>query len=76
MLVNETAENREVMDEAGFLYPFNDVEALTQLMRRLSTRPEDCGPYREQAQQRVRDLYNWETVVTQYEAMFHELIVH
>ena len=73
VLVNETAENREVVGEAGFLYPFNEVGSLAQLIRRVSSRPEDYGPYREQAQQRVRDLYNWETVVTQYEAMFHEL---
>ena len=73
VLVNETAENREVVGEAGFLYPFNEVGPLAQLIRRVSSRPEDYGPYRVQAQQRVRDLYNWETVVTQYEAMFHEL---
>jgi len=73
VLVNETAENREVVGEAGFLYPFNEVGSLAQSIRRVSSRPEDYGSYREQAQQRVRDLYDWETVVTQYEAMFHEL---
>jgi len=73
VLVNETAENREVVGEAGFLYPFNDVGSLAQLIRQVSSRPEDYGPYREQAQQRVRDRYNWETVVTQYEAIFHEV---
>jgi glycosyltransferase involved in cell wall biosynthesis len=76
VLVNDTAENREVVGETGFLYPFNDVESLAQLIRRVSSRPEDYEPYREQAQQRVRDRYNWETVVTQYETMFHELTVH
>jgi glycosyltransferase involved in cell wall biosynthesis len=73
VLVNETAENREVVGEAGFLYPFNEVGSLAQSIRRVSSRPEDYGSYRDQAQQRVRDLYDWETVVTQYEAMFHEL---
>jgi glycosyltransferase involved in cell wall biosynthesis len=73
VLVNETAENREVVGEAGFLYPFNDVGSLAQLIRQVSSRPEDYGPYREQAQQRVRDRYNWEAVVTQYEAIFHEI---
>ena len=73
VLVNETVENREVVGDAGFLYPFNDVGSLAQLIRQVSSRPEDYGPYREQAQQRIRDLYNWETVVTQYEAIFHEV---
>jgi len=73
VLVNETAENREVVGEAGFLYPFNEVGSLAQSIRRVSSRPEDYRSYRDQAQQRVRDLYDWETVVTQYEAMFHEL---
>jgi len=76
VLVNDTVENREVVGEAGFLYPFNDVESLAQLIRRVSSQPEDYSPYREQAQQRVRDRYNWETVVTQYETLFHELTDH
>ncbi len=76
VLVNETVENREVVGEAGFLYPFNEVGSLAQSIRRVSSRPQDYGLYREQAQQRVRDRYDWDTVVTQYEAMFHELTVH
>ncbi len=76
VLVNDTAENREVVGETGFLYPFNDVESLAGLIQQVSSRPEEYGSYREQAQQRVRDRYNWETVVTQYETMFHELTVH
>jgi len=76
VLVNETVENREVVGEAGFLYPFNQVGSLAQSIRRISSRPEDYGSFREKAQQRVRDRYNWETVVNEYEAMFHELTVH
>jgi len=76
VLVNETVENREVVGEAGFFYPFNQVGSLAQSIRRVSSRPQDYGLYREQAQQRVRDRYDWDTVVTQYEAMFHELTVH
>jgi glycosyltransferase involved in cell wall biosynthesis len=76
VLVNDTAENREVVGETGFLYPFNDVGSLAGLIQQVSSRPEEYGSYREHAQQRVRDRYNWETVVTQYETMFHELTVH
>lgn len=73
VLVNDTAENREVVGETGFLYPFNDVESLARLIRHVCSQPEDYGAYREQAQQRVRDRYDWEAVVTQYETLFYEL---
>jgi len=73
VLVNETPENREVLGEAGFLYPFNDSKSLARLMLRVCSRPHLYQQYRERAQRRVRDSYNWEAVVTQYEDIFYEL---
>ncbi|MEE8161586.1 MAG: DUF1972 domain-containing protein [Acidobacteriota bacterium] len=75
VLVNGTVENREVIGEAGFLYPFNDLESLGQLMHQICSRPEEYDRYRKLAQNRVQEFYNWEEVVTRYEALFHELTV-
>jgi len=73
VLVNETPENREVLGEAGFLYPFNDSKSLARLMMRVCSRAHEYDQYRERARQRVRDSYSWEAVVTQYEDIFNEL---
>jgi glycosyltransferase involved in cell wall biosynthesis len=73
VLVNETSENQEVVGEAGLLYPFNDLQSLGQFIRRICSRPEEYDPYRKRAQKRVREFYDWEEVVTEYEDLFHEL---
>ncbi|MFQ5929633.1 MAG: glycosyltransferase [Acidobacteriota bacterium] len=75
VLVNDTPENREVVERSGFLYPFNDLESLARLMRQICSRPQEYEQYRKQAQQRVRHCYDWEEIVTQYEALFYELTV-
>lgn len=75
VVVNETAENREVVGQAGFFYLFNDLQSLAQLMTQMGLRYDQYHHYRERAQKRVRDCYDWEKVVTQYEALFYELTV-
>ena len=73
VLVNDTPENREVVGRAGFLYPFNHLESLARLMNEVSSRPEDYEGLRKKAQQRVREAYDWEQVVRQYEGLLDEL---
>lgn len=74
VLVNETAENREVVGEAGLLCSFHDRPALTRLIEQVCAEPEQYRDYPERAQQRIREFYGWEGVVDQYEALFHELV--
>ncbi len=73
MLVNDTPENREVVGQTGLFYPFNNLEALAQLMNEVSSRPDDYEGLRQEAQQRVREAYDWEHVVCQYEGLLDEL---
>jgi len=74
VLANGTEENQEVVGEAGFIYPFNNLESLSQLMDQICSDPDTYDNYRKLAQDRVRESYNWEKVVTQYETLFHELV--
>lgn len=74
VLVNDTTENREVTDGTGLLYPFNDPEALGQLIARVWSHPEDYEEVRKQARLRVQRNYDWERVVAQYEKLFYELV--
>ena len=73
VLVNETPENREVVDETGLFYPFNDMKSLIRLMRQVCARPQDYEPQRQKAQERVRRCYDWEQVTTEYEKLFYEV---
>ncbi|MGH9339356.1 MAG: glycosyltransferase [Acidobacteriota bacterium] len=73
VLVNDTPENREVVGQSALLYPFNDTEALADLMRRVCHQPDDYEPLRQRARQRVIEAYDWEKVTDQYEDLFYEL---
>ena len=74
VLVNETAENLEVVGEAGLLCSFNDRQVLADLIAKVCARPHQYRDYQEKAQQRIREFYEWEAVVDQYEALFYELV--
>lgn len=73
-LVNDTPENREVAEGVGLFYPFNDAAALGRLMGRVCARPGEFEQLRRAAQSRVRERYDWERVVDQYEELFYELL--
>lgn len=73
VLVNDTPENREVVADCGLVYPFNDLESLSQLMGNVCSQSDAYDDYRRRARVRVRDHYDWEEVVTQYEDLFYEL---
>jgi glycosyltransferase involved in cell wall biosynthesis len=73
-LVNDTPENREVLGDAGLLYAFNDTTSLAGLLQRVSARPSIFEHLRERARERVRECYDWERVVDQYEKLFYELV--
>ena len=74
VLVNDAPENREVVQECGFLYPFNDLESLSRLMIQICSQPGNYESYRLRAQQHVREHYDWEDIVSRYESVFYELI--
>ena len=74
VLTNDTDANREVVGEGGLLYPFNDCAALATLLRETWTRPGEFEHLRERARRRVRECYNWDTVVAQYEELLYELV--
>lgn len=74
VLVNDTPENREVVGDAGLLYPFNDLKSLSRLIREVSSQPHQYAGFKELAQQRVRQAYDWEQVVSHYEGLFYELV--
>ncbi len=74
VLVNDTTENREVVGDAGLIYPFNDLQSLARLMRRVGSESfVERQEFSERAQSRVKERYDWEAVTDQYEEIFREL---
>ena len=74
LLVNDIPENREAVGEAGIIYPFNDVTALSRLMSQVCDSPEAYRHYSLKAQGWVLEQYNWDKVTEDYERLFYRLV--
>jgi glycosyltransferase involved in cell wall biosynthesis len=64
-------ENVEVVGEAGIHY--GNVDELAAQLQRVLRDASLVASYRQRAQDRVREFYNWEGVVDRYESLFVDL---
>jgi glycosyltransferase involved in cell wall biosynthesis len=71
VLTLNTPENIEVIGDAGIIYA--DVNDLTAQLQRVVRDGSIVVGFRQKAQARVRQNYNWEHVVDKYERLFAEM---
>jgi len=68
VLTLATSENLEVVGEAGI--PYADERDLTDILQRVLRDASLVSAYRQRAQARIREHYDWEHVVNLYENLF------
>ncbi len=75
VLVNDTASNLEVIDDAGFSYRGSEAERdlLTQLQRLLDD-PALVSEYRSHALHRAQKHYRWEDVVEKHALVYEQVL--
>ena len=71
VLTLDTPENLEAVGEAGI--PYRDADDLAAQLQRVLRDGSLVNAYRQRAQRRVREHYDWEHVVDRYEQLFAEL---
>jgi len=71
VLTLATPENLEVVGEAGV--PYLDEFDLAEKLQRVLRDGSLVQAFRNRAQQRVRNHYDWDTVVDQYEQLFYRM---
>jgi len=64
-------ENLEVVGEAGI--PYRDEQDLSEKLQRVLRDASLVNAYRQRAQARIREHYDWEHVVDRYENLFAEM---
>jgi len=75
VVVNGTPENRETIGDAGFAYDGGQgATALRPLLQRLLDNPALVAEYRRRASARAAEVYSWDAVTDQYEALFRRLV--
>jgi glycosyltransferase involved in cell wall biosynthesis len=73
VLYHDTPEHREVVGGAGLALRFDQTAAAAACLRRVVEAPQEFDGLRLQAEERVREHYDWEKVTDQYEALMYEV---
>ena len=68
---NDVPEHREVLADAGLYY--SGAAGLTDALQRLLDQPELAATVRARAATRARELYDWDTIATDYERWLEAL---
>jgi glycosyltransferase involved in cell wall biosynthesis len=74
VIVHETAENREVVGEAGILVDMYDETKLAEALQWMADGKVDTHRLGTLAQQRVQTDYSWDAITTAYEKLFDSLM--
>lgn len=73
-IVHETAENREVVGDAGILVDMNDEPKFVQALQGVAEGKVDVQRFRALARQRAQSAYSWDAITTEYEKLFDALV--
>ncbi len=71
ILAHDNPFNAEVLDGHGLL--FSDAGDLARKIELVERDPTLAEQYRRRAPERVRDVYNWDRITSQYEELFYLL---
>jgi glycosyltransferase involved in cell wall biosynthesis len=71
VLTLATPENIEAVGEAGI--PYTDEKDLEEKLQRVLRDGALVNSYRQRAQKRVREHYDWERIVDRYENLFAQM---
>jgi glycosyltransferase involved in cell wall biosynthesis len=71
ILAHDNAFNAEVLAGHGLL--FQDANDLAEKIQLIEQHPEVAEEYRRRAPDRIRNFYNWDRIVDQYEELFYQL---
>jgi len=75
VVAQDTAENRETMGEAGFVYDGRaGGDSLREVLRGLLADGEKVAEYRARARNRAEGCYSWESVTDAYESLCRRVL--
>ncbi|MBI4557560.1 MAG: DUF1972 domain-containing protein [Candidatus Hydrogenedentes bacterium] len=74
VLVSDIPYNTEVLSDAGVTFRNRDADDLRDKMQWLLDNPAEARRLGELARERIREHYNWDRVVDEYERLFESLV--
>jgi glycosyltransferase involved in cell wall biosynthesis len=73
VVVNDVAEHREVVGEAGAYFRVSDPDSLSSVLTALDGDPARVAELRARAEARAAERFSWDAVTTQYEQLLTRL---
>ena len=74
VIANGVSFNKEVVGDAGLWFRHNDIEDLKNKIQYFIDNPKKTDKYRTMAVERIREHYNWDDVVSEYEDLFANML--
>lgn len=74
VIANGVSFNKEVVGDAGLWFRHNDIEDLKNKIQYFIDNPKETDKYRTMAVERIREYYNWDDVVSEYEDLFANML--
>jgi len=74
-LASDIPENREVVGDIGILFQNKDVDSLERQLNWALSHPEICRERGALSRSRALNLFSWERVVDQLEALYERMLV-
>jgi glycosyltransferase involved in cell wall biosynthesis len=74
VVTHNTPENLETIGDSGLVYDGNvGSDSLAIVLEQLLKTPDEVDKFRQQARQRAKIVYSWETVTDLYELLFYQI---
>ncbi len=74
VIANDVPEHREVLEDAGVYYSYNNFSDLSHKMREMLDNPEKRGLLGQKAKDLAKQNFSWEVIANQYQELFYQII--
>lgn len=74
IIANDVPEHREVLADTGIYFNAQDINTLVEKINFVLAHPQEVEKYGKKAHERVRKMFTWEKVTSDYERLFRRII--
>ncbi len=74
VIANDVPEHREVLEDVGIYYAFNDFQDLSYKMQELLDSPDKRSDLSKKAKSLAEQNFSWEVIANQYQELFSQIV--
>jgi glycosyltransferase involved in cell wall biosynthesis len=74
IVLSDIPQAMDVAGDVGYSFRTGDAADLARVLQRLIDNPELVAEARKRSRKKVRDLYNWDRITDQHEALYRQVM--